>query len=72
MHLGRCLAIATSALLINAGARADTLVFNHGRSDPAPRAAWEEVVAGFQAAHPGIEVEVNVFEHEAYKTAIRN
>ena len=53
-------------------AQAETMVFNHGRSDPAPRAAWEQIVANFEAAHPGIEVEVNVLEHEAYKTAIRN
>ena len=72
MHLGRCLAIATSALLITAGARADTLVINSNTSDPAPRAAFQQLIDDFQAANPDVEIEWNVFEHEAYKTAIRN
>ncbi|RKX80958.1 MAG: carbohydrate ABC transporter substrate-binding protein [Spirochaetes bacterium] len=48
------------------------LVINSNLSDPAPKAAFAEVVEGFKAANPDIEVTLNSFDHEAYKTAIRN
>lgn len=48
------------------------LVINSGLSDPAPKAALEETVEMFKAEYPGIEVELNSFEHESYKTIIRN
>ncbi len=48
------------------------LVINSNLSDPAPRAAFAEMVDRFRAAHPEINVQVNTFDHEAYKTAIRN
>ncbi len=51
---------------------ADTLVFNADTSDPAPRAAFAEVVKRFEAAHPGTTVQYNVYDHESYKQAIRN
>ncbi len=51
---------------------ARTLVINSNQSDPAPKAALAEVVEGFKAANPDIEVTLNSFDHEAYKTAIRN
>ncbi len=53
-------------------ARASTLVFNADTSDPAPRAAFAEVVHRFEAAHPGVNVQYNVYDHESYKQAIRN
>lgn len=49
-----------------------TLVFATNASDPAPKAAWEKVVALFEEAHPDIDVQVNTFDHEAYKVNIRN
>ncbi len=54
--------------------RADqrNLVINSNLSDPVPRAAFAEMVDRFRAAHPEINVQVNTFDHEAYKTAIRN
>jgi len=48
------------------------LVINSNQSDPAPKAAFAEMVEGFKAANPDIEVTLNTFDHEAYKTAIRN
>lgn len=48
------------------------LVFNSNGSDPAPRAMFEALVADFHAEHPEIRVEINTFDHEGYKTAIRN
>lgn len=40
--------------------------------DPAPLAAMEEVIADFEATNPEIDVELQNFDHEGYKTAIRN
>ena len=48
------------------------LVINSNLSDPAPKAAFAEVVAAFEEENPDIEVTLNTFDHEAYKTAIRN
>ncbi|SIQ57243.1 carbohydrate ABC transporter substrate-binding protein, CUT1 family [Alkalispirochaeta americana] len=48
------------------------LVINSNLSDPAPRAAFAEVVEQFREENPDLDVVVNTFDHEAYKTAIRN
>jgi multiple sugar transport system substrate-binding protein len=55
-----------------APAAARTLVINANTSDPAPRAAWEGVVADFQRDNPEVEVKFNVYDHESYKKAVRN
>jgi len=65
--------VAASLAIAAAGAaRAETLTINANTSDPAPRAAWEEVVGRFRALHPRIAVEFNVYDHESYKKSIRN
>jgi multiple sugar transport system substrate-binding protein len=51
---------------------ARTLVINANTSDPAPRAAWEGAVAQFRSENPGLEVKLNIFDHESYKQALRN
>ena len=51
---------------------ASTLVINSNASDPAPRAAWEQVAKRFQNENPHIKVQLNVFDHESYKTSIRD
>jgi multiple sugar transport system substrate-binding protein len=51
---------------------AGELVLNSDQSDPAPKKAMEELIAGFEAAHPDIKVKWNNFDHEGYKAAIRN
>jgi len=53
-------------------ASARTLIINANTSDPAPRAAWEEVVADFQRENPGVDVKFNIYDHESYKKSIRN
>jgi multiple sugar transport system substrate-binding protein len=53
-------------------AEARKLVINSNLSDPVPKAAFEEVVDLFRAEYPDIDVTLNGFDHEAYKTAIRN
>lgn len=50
----------------------DTLVINSNLSDPAPKAAFQTMVDKFKAEYPEIDVTLNTFDHEAYKTAIRN
>ena len=68
------LALATAAALTAAAASAQerTLIINTDTADPAPKAAFEELIAGFEAENPDIKVEWNVFDHEGYKTSIRN
>jgi multiple sugar transport system substrate-binding protein len=51
---------------------AGTLVVNSNQSGESSEAAFNAYVAAFEAAHPDIDVQVNLTEHEAYKTAIRN
>lgn len=63
--LAATVALSTSAL-------AGTLVINSDQADPAPKAAFAEVVKQFEAANPDITVKMNTFDKEAYKTAIRN
>ena len=40
--------------------------------DPAPLAAMEGIIADFEAANPEIDIQLQNFDHEGYKTAIRN
>jgi multiple sugar transport system substrate-binding protein len=40
--------------------------------DAAPLAAMELIIADFEAANPDIDIQLNNFDHEGYKTAIRN
>ena len=60
-----------TGLLINTALAGGKLVIASNASDQAPRAAFEEIVAKFQAANPDIDVQMNTTEHEAFKTAIR-
>jgi len=48
------------------------LVINSDMSDPAPKADLAKAVEMFKAEYPDIDVQLNTFDHEAYKTAIRN
>nr|WP_316650807.1 extracellular solute-binding protein [uncultured Gellertiella sp.] len=58
--------------LLSATAMAGEIVLNSDQSDPAPKKAMEELIADFQTANPGITVKWNNFDHEGYKSAIRN
>lgn len=53
-------------------ALAGELVINSDQSDPAPKKAMEELIADFEAKNPDIKVKWNNFDHEGYKSAIRN
>jgi len=65
-------AAAAVASLISAQAMAGELVINYDGSDPAPKEAFTMVIEKFQEANPDITVKWNLFDHEGYKTSIRN
>ncbi len=73
VHTKRGLLLAV-LLATTAPAFAQTreLVMNTDASDPAPKAAFEQLIADFETEYPDIKVKLNVFDHEGYKTAIRN
>jgi multiple sugar transport system substrate-binding protein len=73
MKLIRILVVAffTTGMLLNTTYAGGKLVIASNASDQAPRAAFEKIVAKFQAANPDIDVQMNTTEHEAFKTAIR-
>lgn len=53
-------------------AYAGTLVINSNQSDPAPKQAWAEMIAQFETENPDIDVKVNDYDHEGYKSVLRN
>jgi multiple sugar transport system substrate-binding protein len=64
--------LALSAFLIGTSAFAGEIVLNSDQSDPTPKKAMEELIADFEAKNPTITVKWNNFDHEGYKSAIRN
>jgi multiple sugar transport system substrate-binding protein len=66
------LALAAVGALAAHVAVARDLVINTDTSDPAPKAAMQLLIDGFKAENPEINVVWNNFDHEGYKTAIRN
>ena len=47
------------------------LVINTDLTDPAPKAAFEWAFNKFQEENPDVTIEVNNFDHEGYKQAIK-
>lgn len=74
VHLARGALALTAALLMTTAASAQqrVLTFTTDNNDPAPKAAWEQLVADFEAENPDVDVQMNIMDREAYKTAIRN
>lgn len=66
------LLLLSSLLLFTTSLFAAELVVNSNQADPAPRAMVEKLVELFEKAHPEVDVKVNTYDHEAYKTALRN
>tara|TARA_B100000925_G_scaffold259732_1_gene215461 strand:+ start:211 stop:1527 length:1317 start_codon:yes stop_codon:yes gene_type:complete len=64
--------LATAASLFTSSAFAGELVIIFDDLNPDPKAAFEKVVADFDAAHPDITVKLSINDREAHKTAIRN
>lgn len=65
------LALGASLFAVTA-AQAGTVVFNASVASAPDREAVNGAVASFEAANPGIKVEVNFYDEESNKTAIRN
>jgi multiple sugar transport system substrate-binding protein len=61
-----------AAMLSATSVLAGELVINSDQSDPAPKKAMEDLIADFEAKNPDIKVKWNNFDHEGYKSAIRN
>lgn len=63
---------AAAGMLLTAPVLAGELVINTDTTDPAPKKAFEDLISDFEAANPGIKVKWNNFDHEGYKSSIRN
>ena len=72
MRLLRCLALAAAALtLVVTNAVAQTTVrWLHIEANPAQVKIWEEVARGFEAKNPGVKIEMQFLENEAYKAKL--
>ena len=68
----KTIAAAAMATLFSTSVMAGELVINTDTSDPAPKAAFDALIKGFEAQNPDIKVTWNLFDHEGYKTSIRN
>ena len=66
--LGLGFGFALSASTVLAG----ELVINSDQSDPAPKKAMEDLIKDFESKNADIKVKWNNFDHEGYKSAIRN
>ncbi|MGQ0565873.1 MAG: ABC transporter substrate-binding protein [Gemmobacter sp.] len=66
-------AVCAAALTVLAtSVFARDLVMNANTSDPAQKQAMEDLIADFEAAYPDIDVKFNLYDHEAFKVAMRN
>ena len=64
---------AIAVLLASTSAFAETRELKYYADfDPIPLAAFEALIADFEAANPDVDVVLQNFDHEGYKTAIRN
>ena len=73
MTIQRTGAVTVLAVLLGTSAMAEQRVLTYYADfDPAPLAAFEAAIADFEAANPDIDVVLQNFDHEGYKTAIRN
>jgi multiple sugar transport system substrate-binding protein len=67
------LSISAAAMVAASASFAEQRVVRYYADyDPAPLAAMQEIIADFEAANPDIDIQLQNFDHEGYKTAIRN
>ena len=64
--------VAALLLSTSAFAQDKRVVTWNADYDPIPLAAAEAMIADFEAANPEIDVQLTNFDHEGYKTSIRN
>src|SRR6516165_9037135 len=72
MRLPEKLVLAAAAWLLALGAAtADTTVkWLHIEANPAQVKIWEEVARAYEAVHPGVRIEMQFLENEAYKAKL--
>jgi len=69
--LRRLVLTAAVLMVAAASAAADTTVkWLHIEVNPAQVKIWEEVARAYEAAHPGVKVEMQFLENEAYKAKL--
>src|SRR5262245_35620138 len=69
--LDRLVLAATALLLALGNAEAETTVkWLHIEPNPAQVKIWEEVARAYEAAHPGVRIEMQLLENEAYKAKL--
>ena len=67
------ISIVVSASILMASAFAGTLKITQNSSNANTQKLWKEkIIPMFEKENPGINVEMTIYDHEAYKTAIRN
>jgi multiple sugar transport system substrate-binding protein len=69
---GIVLGAGLAALMASSALAQQRVLRYYADFDPAPLAAFEAAIADFEAANPDIDVQLQNFDHEGYKTAIRN
>lgn len=64
------LAAAACLLWANSAAADTTVKWLHIEANPAQVKIWEEVARAYEASHPGVKVEMQFLENEAYKAKL--
>ena len=64
--------VAVAALMAGSAMAEKRVLKYNADFDPIPLAAFEALIADFEAANPDVDVQLTNFDHEGYKTAIRN
>ncbi|MBK3659724.1 extracellular solute-binding protein [Bradyrhizobium diazoefficiens] len=64
------LAAAVCLLLVDVAAANTTVKWLHIEVNPAQVKIWEEVARSYEASHPGVTVEMQFLENEAYKAKL--
>ena len=66
-----CLAVVAATLWSGAAARADeTIRWLHLEVNPAQLAVWNDAARAFMQSHPGVKVDLQYIENEAYKAKL--
>ncbi len=69
---GVLFAVAATLLMSGSAFAQQRTLSYYADFDPIPLAGFEALIADFEAANPDIDVVLQNFDHEGYKTAIRN
>src|SRR3954447_26052870 len=62
--------VGVTALLATGAYAADTIKWLHVEVNPTQVAIWNEAARAFEAKHPGVKVEPQYLENEAYKAKL--